>query len=179
MPTDSMEPPAQESPDTLSPCNADHQEELINTPYSSGPEVVRLCIKKLKSPIFNMPDDNNFMWRVACVMSDFGREMNKNGGIWQLSTTAFKDTMDTSAHYALPRKYQKIWKAYGIDWKNVKYEDLNKPFYSALAARLYLSNFSEPIPPPHKVSEQAEYWKFMYMRGEGDMLMFKKKNHLN
>lgn len=136
---------------------------------------MKLCIEKLGSPLFDMPDDNDFMRRVAYVMSDFGRETNGNGGIWQLSTMAFEDTMDTRAHYSLPRKYNKIWKAFGIDWTSVKYHDLNKPFYSALAARLYLSNFAEYIPPPHKISEQAEYWKFKYMRGKGDLLKFKQK----
>lgn len=136
---------------------------------------MKLCIEKLGSPLFDMPDDNDFMRRVAYVMSDFGRETNGNGGIWQLSTMAFEDTMDTRAHYSLPRKYNKIWKAFGIDWTSVKYHDLNKPFYSALAARLYLSNFAEYIPPPHKISEQAEYWKFKYMRGKGELLKFKQK----
>ena len=37
-------------------------------------------------------------------------------------------------------KYKQIWKAYKID---CTYKDLDKPFYSALAARLYLPNFPE------------------------------------
>lgn len=160
---------------SVSTADGNRSDELINTAYSSGPEVIELCLEKLKSPTFNMPDDNEFMRRVAYVMSDFGRDMKGNGGIWQLSTTAFKDTKDTSAHYSLPRKYYQIWKAFGIDWSSVQYSDLNKPFYSALAARLYLSNFAEYIPPPHQIGEQAEYWKFKYMRGEGDMLKFKEK----
>ncbi len=122
-----------------------------------------------------MPDDNNFMRRVAFVMSEFGREMKANGGIWQLSLTAFEDTMDTRAHYSLPRKYEKIWDAFGIDWTNVKYEELSKPFYSALAARLYLSNYPQYIPASHQLKEQAKYWKFQYMRGKGVMKEFLDK----
>ena len=140
-----------------------------------GPAVVEECIEKLRSPIFGMLDDNDFMRRVAHVMSDCGRNMKEGGGIWQLSLTAFEDTKDTRAHYSLPNKYQRIWKAYGIDWTTVKYDDLKMPFYSALAVRLYLSNFSKHIPPSHQVSEQAEYWKFQYMRGSGDMKMFRDK----
>ena len=140
-----------------------------------GPAVVEECIEKLRSPIFGMLDDNDFMRRVAHVMSDCGRNMKEGGGIWQLSLTAFEDTKDTRAHYSLPNKYQRIWEAYGIDWTTVKYDDLKMPFYSALAARLYLSNFSKHIPPSHQVSEQAEYWKFQYMRGRGDMKMFRDK----
>ena len=151
------------------------EDDIINTPHKSGPKVVELCIKKLKSPIFNMPDDNDFMRRVAYVMSEFGGNMKGNGGIWQVSHTAFEDTKDTRAHIRLPRKYEQIWKAYKIDWDSVTYKDLDKPFYSALAARLYLSNFPEYIPPADRVEDQAAYWKFKYMTGKGDIQRFKQK----
>ncbi len=98
--------------------------------------MVQHCIEKIHSPVFGMLDDNDFMRRVADVMSDFGREM-KYGGIWQVSEIAFEDTKDTRAHRRLPGKYQRIYQAYRIDWEQVKYSDLIKPFYSALAARLY------------------------------------------
>ena len=45
-----------------------------------------------------MPDDNEFMRRVAYVMSEFGRNMKDNGVIWQVTPMAFEDTMDTRAH---------------------------------------------------------------------------------
>lgn len=157
---------------TASPAGS---EDELFIPYKTGAKVVEQCIENLKSPTFNMLDDNDFMRRVAYVMSDFGKSMRGNGGIWQVSMTAFKDTMDTSAHSLLLSKYERILNAYGIDWTTVKYDDLKKPFYSALAARLYLSNFKELIPPPHRVDEQAKYWKFKYMRGEGNMDTFKEK----
>ena len=150
-------------------------EEDIFTPHKSGHQIVEMCVQKLKSPLFNVPDDNEFMKRVAYVMSEFGKNMIKNGGIWQVTPTVFEDTMDTSAHKRLPRKYQQIWKAFNIDWKSVKYKDLDKPFYSALAARLYLSNYPEYIPPSHRVQDQAEYWKFRYMTGSGDIQHFIEK----
>lgn len=99
----------------------DENELIIYMPFQSGMAVVDLCLKKLKSPVFNMPDDNNFMKRVAFVVSEFGRDMKTTGGIWQLSLTAYQDTMDTRAHYRLPRKYEKIWDAFEIDWTSVKY----------------------------------------------------------
>ena len=153
------------------------KDDLMYTPFQSGPEVVDLCLEKLKSPLFDMPDDNNFMRRVAFVMSDFGKNMKSTGGIWQVSLTAFKDTMDTSAHYRLPKKYKKIYNAFGIDWANVNYDELRKPFYSALAARLYLSNVPDYIPAPQQLEEQAKYWKFEYMRGKGDINTFLDKVH--
>ena len=150
-------------------------EEVIFIPHKSGRQIVELCVQKLKSPEFNMPADNEFMKRVAYVMSEFGKIVKNNGGIWQVTYTAFEDTMDTRAHKRLPRKYQQIWKAFNIDWKSVKYEDLDKPFYSALAARLYLSNYPEYIPPAHQLQDQAVYWKFKYMAGSGDIQYFVKK----
>jgi hypothetical protein len=163
------------SGDTKRSITPETKHELINTPNGAGPEVVQLCIERLKSPIFNMRDDNDFMRRVAYVMSDFGREMSGSGGIWQVSMTAFEDTMNTNAHSKLPEKYRKILEAFEIDWTIVTYSDLNKPFYSALAARLYLSNYNEFIPPQQEVHKQAEYWKFKYMKGRGDMSNFKNK----
>jgi hypothetical protein len=149
----------------------------IFSPDKTGHRIVELCIEKLKSPKFNMPDDNQFLKRVAYVMSEFGRNMKNNGGIWQVTPTAFEDTMDTRAHKRLPRKYQQIWNAYNIDWKSIRYKDLDKPFYSALAARLYLSNYPEYIPPAHQIEDQAHYWKFKYMAGSGDFQFFIDKVH--
>jgi hypothetical protein len=39
----------------------------------------------------------------------------------------------------LKKKYEIIKKELGIDWTKVKWEDLRKPLYSALAARLLLT----------------------------------------
>ena len=141
----------------------------------AGANVVDLCIQKLNS--WNPKNNNGFLRRVAYVVSEFGKNVKttESGGIWQVSRIAFQDTLDTSAHSRLPYKYEQIWKLYGIDWKSVNYKDLDKSFHSALAARLYLSNFPESIPPAHQVKEQAEYWKFKYMRGSGDVQQFIKK----
>ncbi len=142
-------------------------QELVLTPYASGDHVVDLCIQKLKQWI---NDENKFMKRVAFVMTEFGRRMSTygpSGGIWQVSLIAFQDTKNHSAHWTLPRKYERIMHLYQIDWLSVSYADLDKPLYSALAARLYLSNDPVSIPPCHDVSEQAAYWKYHYMKGEG------------
>ena len=51
----------------------------IFSPDKTGHRIVELCIDKLKSPEFNMPDDNQFLNRVAYVMSGFGKNMKNNG----------------------------------------------------------------------------------------------------
>ena len=151
------------------------EEEIINNPKSKGHQVVDLCIRKLKSKTFAMLDDNDMLRRIAYVMSDFGNDIQNNGGIWQVPYHGFKDTMDIATHVRLPNKYANIKKAFGIDWTSVTYKDLEKPLYSALAARLFLSNSPNLIPPAHQVEKQARQWKMYYLSGEGDVQMFVNK----
>ena len=136
--------------------------------------MVKKCIEKLDSlrdaGVF--PDDKNFMRRLAFVMSRDGNasfKLHNDGGIWQVSRYAFDDTKDELEHIRLPRKYQKLQDTLRIkDWRNITMVDLEKPMYSALAARLYLSNFAEAIPPSFKISKQQEYWwRFYMLRHEG------------
>jgi hypothetical protein len=151
-------------------------EDIMIASDCSGPEVVHLCIEKIKSTVPSLPEDNDFMRRVAYVMSDCSRVNSGSGGIWQLSRTAFEDTMDTVAHDGLlPIKLEKIKQALSIDWRKVEYQDLDKPFYSALGARLFLSNDPDYIPPAQQVRRQAEYWNSKYMMGKGDIHTFEQK----
>ena len=140
----------------------------LQTPYASGVHVVDLCVQKLKLWI---KEENRFIKRLAFVMTDFGKNMKigeSSGGIWQVSFVAFEDTKKFSSHGRLQRKYQRLAELYGIDWMLVSYSDLNKPLYSALAARLYLSNDPVSIPPYHAILEQAAYWRTYYMKGAGE-----------
>ena len=60
----------------------------------------------------------------------------------------------------------------GIDWTMVKWTDLEKPLFSALAARLYLARLKEAI--PSDVPCQAKYWKKHYntVNGSGTVEKF-------
>lgn len=145
-------------------------EERIWIAGETGDEVVEKCLEKLqilvKFEVF--PDDKNLMRRIAFVMSRNGDAtftLHNDGGIWQVSKYAFEDTKDESGHTRLPRKYQKMKDVLGIkDWRKVRLIDLEIPIYSALAARLYLSNFAEGIPPSYKIDKQQEYWWRFYMK---------------
>lgn len=107
----------------------DELERLIMTPGEIGPEVVEACIRKMTdSDIFELPDDNGLMRRIAYVMSRDGKSMKSDGGIWQITEFGFKDTKEDSAHYRLPSKWSRINRAFGIDWPAVKRRDLDKPF---------------------------------------------------
>lgn len=107
------------------------------------------------------------MRRIAHVMSNDGKppfSLHTDGGIWQVSIFALKDTHDTDSHISLGTKYGKIKKIFDIDWRQVGRVHLAIPMYSAIAARLYLSNFAEYIPPDYSVNEQADYWWNYYMK---------------
>lgn len=71
------------------------------------------------------------------------------------------------------KKYRDQIKAkLGIDWTKTTWKDLEKPLYSALAARLYLVRISDKIPADLK--KQACYWKKHYntAAGEGTVQKF-------
>lgn len=65
----------------------------------------------------------------------------------------------------------------GITWVNVTWVDLEKPLFSALAARLYLARISDPI--PSDLSPQAEYWKTHYNTPAGDGTVQKFIDNVN
>ncbi|XP_072040074.1 uncharacterized protein, partial [Amphiura filiformis] len=114
-----------------------------------------------KSGIF--PADNNFLMRIACAESRYGNDPNTyrdgyDGGIWQVDS--FDDTQDITSHPGLVNKFAQIKQAFGIDWQAVQQSDLRKPLYSAIAARLYLSNIKPAI--PKDLEAQAAYWKKYY-----------------
>ena len=131
----------------------------------SGSDVVNCCIKKLQETEIFL-DDEGFMERVAFVMSRNGEapfRLHTDGGIWQVSQYAFQDTKDEIVHGHLTSLYQRLEEIFGIKWKEVSRVDLEIPMYSAIAARLYLSNFAEAIPPQSQISKQQEYWWQFYM----------------
>ena len=60
----------------------------------------------------------------------------------------------------------------GIDWTQSSWEDLTKPLYSGLAARLFLVKIPAPI--PSDLPGQAAYWKRYYntVAGKGTVEKF-------
>ena len=136
------------------------------------------CIDKLNTlrDLRVFPDDKGFLRRIAYVMSRDGKapwQLHTDGGIWQVSKYAFQDTFRTDSHVRLPKKYEKIKASLGIDWEKITRVDLEIPIISAVAARLYLSNFAESIPPNYAIEEQADYWWKFYMKDH------ESKRHMN
>lgn len=146
-------------------------------PRASGEEVVRNVNENLRN-IF--PDDNGFMDNLACTESNFGMHPDTYrdgyyGGIYQVDKIGYLDTKDVASHPGLVQKYERIRDEFGIDWMSTTWEDLQKPLYSGIGARLYISNNPEPIPTTKE--EQGEYWKDYYntRSGAGDPSNFGKR----
>ena len=145
--------------------------DLTREPESSGSSVVLATVAQIRdSNIF--PDDRQLLRRIALVESDDGRNprtyrQGYHGGIWQVDLIGFQDTQDTNSHPGLVSKFEEIQSKFGIDWPSVQWEDLRKPLYSGLAARLKLSNVAASIPFASDVAGQASYWKTYYNTESG------------
>lgn len=141
-------------------------------PGASGPDVVRAVIVRIEdADIF--PADNQFLRRIAYVESKDGEDSSTyrsgyHGGIWQVDEVGFRDTQNTSSYPKLTTKFNEIQKHFGIDWRDVQWEDLRKPLYSGLAARLFLFNIPDTIPAANDIQAQGEYWKKYYNTPAGD-----------
>lgn len=140
--------------------------DLTIVSEAKGKDVVLSVVSKIHSSgIFTF--DNQLLRRIAWVESKDGTDSNtfrvdNHGGIWQVDETLFLETQNSSRNLGLETKHKKIREFFNIDWPTVTWEDLRKPLYSGLAARLFLSIIEEPIPLASDIDGQAEYWNQYY-----------------
>jgi hypothetical protein len=127
--------------------------DLTLEPKAKGVDVTDACLRKMKrSGVF--PEDHSFMRRCALVESSFGdKEFTYRdkyfGGIWQLDQFNFEKTKNST----LNSYHAFLFNNWGINWTTVTWKDCLKPFYSALATRLYFLSLGSPL--PGTVEEQA------------------------
>ena len=90
-----------------------------------------------------------------------------------MDPVGFKQTQNNPN---LQGAYEKIRNSYGVDYNSLKYEDLRKPIYSGLAARLYLLD-RVGDKEPEKVMDRARLWKIHYntKAGKGTVPMYVRK----
>ncbi|XP_031569834.1 uncharacterized protein LOC116304268 [Actinia tenebrosa] len=135
------------------------------TPKGKGPNVVAQVVTMIdEHGIF--PDDNKFLCRVAWVESKYGTNSRTYrpfyyGGIWQVDQIGWLDTVQRPS---LRKYHQRIKDVFKIDWTKTSWADLQKPFYSGLAARLLLATVPAAIPPSYDLEAQGQYWKKYYNR---------------
>ena len=133
---------------------------------TNGSAVVSACISRLQqSGIFT--SDKEMLRRIAYVETNNGNDddtyrSNYHGGIWAVDEDLFGETQDTASYSTLTSLHQSIESTFSIDWSTVVWNDLRKPLYSALAARLYFYTVSESIPISSNVQAQATYWVTYY-----------------
>ena len=144
--------------------------DLTLVPGTNGSAIVDICIARI-SAVFTT-DDQQMLRRIAFVETRYGNnpdtysDVNNNGGIWQLSESMYdatKDTSDTNLNSLI----QTIYAEFTINWTSTQWSDLRMPFYSALAARLYLQVISAPIPLSSNINDQATYWVTYYTTSGG------------
>ena len=137
-----------------------------------GTDVVLASIGRIdQSEVF--PSDNRLLRRIAYAETRDGLDINTfragyNGGIWQVDETIFNQTQDTAANPSLLQIYPQLMASFGIDWPNATWADLRRPLFSALAARLYFTIVSDPIPVAGDLRGQGEYWKNNYNSDAAD-----------
>ena len=153
--------------------------DLTVESFAAGTDVVLATISRLESAqIF--PSDSRLLRRIASVETDDGLRLPTSlaqGGIWNVNNSLFEQTLTDEM---LSEKRTEIAASFpdlGY-WGEVVWEDLSKPLWSAMAARLILflpvvTNTSE-IPSASDVAGQATFWKNFY-NDDGDTAEFERK----
>lgn len=143
--------------------------DLTLVAEANGTIVVQACLAKItQANIF--PSDNQMLRRIAHVETRDGSDSDtytptNSGGIWQLSQAKFTQTKGSSSQLTAP--VNGISTNFGITWSTTVWNDLRKPLYSALAARLYMLLISTSIPLANNVNGQASYWVNQYTSSSG------------
>ncbi len=138
--------------------------DLTLTPGAGGSDIVRAVLSKIDASSASRPSifapDNRLLRRIAFAQTRDGLANDTysrpdfHGGIWGLSEEQFNQTRTTD-----PQFYTDIDETFAVDWlSQVVWEDLRKPFFSGLAARLFLTTIAEPIPLSSEFLGQASYY---------------------
>ena len=141
-------------------------QDLTRQAGTNGSAVVSACISRIKgSDIFT--SDNEMLRRIAYVETKFGNDADTyrsgyDGGIWAVDEDLFDKTQDTATYSSLTSLHQGIQTKFSIQWSSVQWNDLRKPLYSALAARLFFYTVSTSIPISSNIQSQATYWVTNY-----------------
>ena len=146
---------------TKASVNAVTLDERILQHGSNGTTAVLLSVAYLEhSMVFS--DDNGFLRRIAYAETRDGTSSSVEfHNIWAVSQEGLERTK-ISNHPTLNVKRNLIALELDIDWLMVDWDDLKRPFYSALAARLLLFLAPELIPNFSDIPGQAQFWKQYY-----------------
>ena len=147
--------------------NCDSCVDLTRIPDSKGTETVLACVRLVEdSGIFT--DDYHTLRRIAYAETLDGDESrSSSGGIWNVSEEIFTETMNSS-NAAIHSEINVI---FHIDWNSATYNDLDKPIYSALAARIFLQEKQNSGSDISSVANQTSLWITEY-NSNGNMSLY-------
>ena len=151
--------------------------DLTLQPETNGTLVVQACLAKISQSSIFSTNDQLMLRRIAYVETNDGGDADtytntSNGGIWQLSETKYTATKNTGSNTQLQQQVQGISTSFGINWLTTQWVDLRKPFYSALAARLYMQVITASIPLASDLSSQGTYWANYYTSSGGSQSQY-------
>ncbi len=157
----------------LSQCYcADSCIDFTRVPGSIGTSTVLATIRLVQhSGIFL--EDYDILRRIAYAETLDGTEYYaaNSGGIWKVSEQVFNITKsvssnntDSSGFNIINDILDAVDSVFRINWDTVTYQDLEKPLYSALAARIYIQQLQENdgISISSNANEQATLWLTEY-----------------
>ena len=121
------------------------------------------------------PSDRNLMKRIALVESSLNRTSSQ-GGLWNVGTCAFwRVTQNRERYGKRLKKIQKmVGRKFGISWTRMTYDQLQRPMYSLIAARMYLYIIlTDGI--PRGATAQSKVWSNYYHNcGESELTARKR-----
>jgi hypothetical protein len=126
------------------------------------------------------------MKRIALVESSLNRT-STDGGLWNVGTCAFWGVTQNRQKYGKRlKKIQKmVGRKFGISWNRMTYDQLRRPMYSLIAARMYLHiKLTDGI--PRGATAQSKVWSnYFHNCGDSKLTarkrltrMFKKGKHI-
>lgn len=138
--------------------------DLTTVPETAGIDVVFASVSRIQQANIFL-DDNRLLRRVAFAETRDGIDLDTyregyNGGIWQVDESIFDETQNSANHPELTDIYNRVLGAFGVNWTaEVQWIDLRRPFFSALAARIYFEIVEEDIPNIGDLEGQGQFWK--------------------
>lgn len=135
-------------------------------PGEAGTDVVMATIEQLEQ-LNVFPDTNRLLRRIAYAESRDGVDIatyrsGYDGGIWQVDQLVFLQTQDTDTYPELEPLLLRILQLTGLNWLSLPWNELRRPFFSGMAASIYLAVLPDDIPGPGDIAGQARYWKQFY-----------------
>lgn len=132
---------------------------------SGGPDVVDACIQNMER-VF--PYDQQLLLRIFTTESKLLEKYfeltsmhigDNGGGLWQIPRSKFTKTQTNITVFLR----EEIAKTYKVDWLMVTWSNILIPFYSALAARLYIDQtLGGDMPLSSELTKQGQYWATRY-----------------